>query len=93
MTGPAQVALTGSYAGRQLAVLRSTYPGWEIQRVIITANEAEFTAKLRRPITAAMAAAGVEAQITEPDAASLASALSQQAALIHNCRAFYTRPD
>ncbi|WP_344575689.1 hypothetical protein [Nonomuraea roseoviolacea] len=55
--------------------------------------EAEFTAKLRRPITSAMAAAGVGAEVTEPDAPSLASALSQQAALIHNCRAYYTRPD
>lgn len=73
---------------RQLSVLRSTYPGWEIQHMLgATSGTGTWTAELRRPRTPAMAAAGVEMDISRPDAASLASALARQAELIHTARA------
>ncbi|MFG3439516.1 hypothetical protein ACGF0J_19930 [Nonomuraea sp. NPDC047897] len=72
---------------RQLAILRTTYPGWEIQRVYLGPGEVTWTATLRRDTTASMRAAGVAPHIERTDAPSLASVLALQAALIHNHRA------
>ena len=72
---------------RQLAVLRSTYPGWEIQRIIGEPEGDTWTAELRRELTCQMRVAGVKEHISAPDAMSLAATLSQQVALIHHHRA------
>ncbi|MEW9546898.1 hypothetical protein [Nonomuraea sp. NPDC050783] len=72
------------HAGRQLAVLRTTYPGWEIDH--LADRPAPWTAVLRRPVTAGLLAAGVRRRLDGPDAVTLASALAHQASLLHNQR-------
>ncbi|MEU8251962.1 hypothetical protein [Nonomuraea sp. NPDC048916] len=67
-------------------MLRTTYPGWEIHRVVHAAGE-RWTATIRRPLTAEMVAAGVVRDVSQPDASSLASTLAHQAFLVHNARA------
>jgi hypothetical protein len=79
-------------AVRQLVVLRSTYPGWEIQHVIGGPEIDRWTAVLRREMTGRMLAAGVRERVEAPDATALASALSHQVTLLHNARA-HTWPD
>jgi len=71
---------------RQLAALRSTYPGWEIQRIIGGPEVEKWTAKLRDGLAERAGAARVKKRVEAPDAVSLASALSHQATLLHNAR-------
>ncbi|MGW0801961.1 hypothetical protein [Nonomuraea sp. NPDC002799] len=78
---PAEVDLL--LIARQLDVLRSTYPAWEIQVRVDGPCVARWTAELRRPVTALMSAAGVRERVCSPDAITLASALAHQASLIH----------
>ncbi|SEG99539.1 hypothetical protein SAMN05444920_113135 [Nonomuraea solani] len=73
--------------GRQLEVLRSTYPAWKICFRHDEPGTARWTAVLRRPITAQMTAAGLRQRIDGPDAITLAGALAHQAALLHTRRA------
>lgn len=73
-------------AGRQLEVLRTTYPAWEIQVRTDEPGATRWTAVLRRPITAQMAAAGLRRRICGPDAITLAGALAHQVSLLHNRR-------
>ncbi|TMR98047.1 hypothetical protein [Nonomuraea basaltis] len=72
--------------GRQLDVLRTTYPAWEIHYLVDAPDAARWTAELRRPITVRMSAAGIRQRIGSPDAVTLASTLAHQASLIHNER-------
>ncbi|MFG1707235.1 hypothetical protein ACFLIM_28965 [Nonomuraea sp. M3C6] len=71
---------------RQLDVLRTTYPAWEIHFLTDGPSVGRWTAELRRPLTPQMVAAGVRQRIASPDAVTLASALAHQASLIHNRR-------
>ncbi|MEV4168503.1 hypothetical protein [Nonomuraea sp. NPDC049709] len=73
-------------ARRQLEVLRSTYPAWEIHFRIDAAGAPRWTAELRRPVTAQLTANGVRERIGGPDAITLASALAHQSSLLHNGR-------
>ncbi|MFG3437879.1 hypothetical protein ACGF0J_11630 [Nonomuraea sp. NPDC047897] len=74
-------------AVQQLAVLRTTYPGWEIHRILDSPERATWTATLRREVTPIMRSDGVEQHVERPDVPSLASALAHQVALLHNHRA------
>ncbi|MEV0379831.1 hypothetical protein [Nonomuraea sp. NPDC050643] len=72
-------------AHRRLSTLRRTYPGWNIVRGTDEHGHECWGARLRRPITAPMRAAGVVEVIRRPDAFSLGSALACQAKLVHAC--------
>jgi hypothetical protein len=76
----------GLLVGRQLDVLRSTYPAWEIHHRLDGPSTARWTAELRRPITAQLAAAGVRERVGAPDAVTLASTLAHQSSLLHTWR-------
>ncbi|MCF6471690.1 hypothetical protein FAF44_25315 [Nonomuraea sp. MG754425] len=77
----------GPLLGRQLDVLRTTYPAWEIDFRADAPATTRWTAVLRRPVTARLSAGGVRARIGCQDAFTLASALSHQCCLLHNGRA------
>lgn len=77
-------------AARQLAVLRTTYPGWDIHHVIGEPEASRWTAALRRKVTGRMKAAGIEERIEAPAAEALAARLSHQAALMHGRRNVWT---
>ncbi|MFC4115649.1 hypothetical protein [Nonomuraea zeae] len=81
-----QADTDGLLAGRQLDALRTTYPAWEIQHLAEGPGPARWTARLRRPVTAQLLAAGVRERVGGPDAITLASALAHQSALLHNRR-------
>ncbi|MGW0806807.1 hypothetical protein [Nonomuraea sp. NPDC002799] len=71
---------------RQLDVLRSTYPGWEITYRRDAAGGEWWDAELRRVITERMLNIGVVKTVHHRDAIALAATLSCQAALVHACR-------
>ncbi|MEO3873568.1 hypothetical protein ABGB18_32560 [Nonomuraea sp. B12E4] len=73
----------GQFMARQLDVLRTTYPGWEIHLGADGPGAARWTAELRRPVTAQMLAAGMRERLVSHDAVTLASALAHQACLLH----------
>ncbi|SDH85352.1 hypothetical protein [Nonomuraea jiangxiensis] len=73
----------GRFVGRQLDVLRTTYPAWEIRLGVDGLGAARWTAELRRPVTAQLLAAGVRERVAGPDAVTLASALAHQMYLLH----------
>lgn len=81
----AQAALLQDVAGRQLSVLRNTYPAWDIDREPDASGRTRWTARLPG-YTPAMARAGVQATVREDDAIALAAALASQAGLLHNAR-------
>lgn len=72
---------------RQLDVLRTTYPGWEIWYGYDSAGRLWWVADLRRPLTAAMQAAGVLARVQCRDPIELASALAWQVSYVHRSQA------
>lgn len=74
-------------AVHQLAVLRSTYPGWKIQHITGGSESDTWTARLRRERTQRMRNAGVKEHLEAPDAVSLGAMLSQQVALVHDTKA------
>jgi hypothetical protein len=74
------------WAGRQLSTLRTTFPAWDIERERDPAGRMWWTARLRRPLTADMAVAGVLRTVQRPDAIALAGALAWQTALLHHAR-------
>ncbi|WP_431931688.1 hypothetical protein [Nonomuraea jabiensis] len=81
-------ALVLDLRGRQLSVLRNTYPGWDIDYESDGSGRMWWTAELRRMPTLDMATAGVMRNIRQHDAIALASTLAWQSALLHT-----TRPD
>ncbi len=80
----AQAAALQDWAGRQISVLRNTYPAWDIDREQDASGQVWWKAELRQPLTATMAAAGVLRSIRQPDAIALAATLAWQAALLHH---------
>ncbi|MFG1958840.1 hypothetical protein [Nonomuraea sp. NPDC049028] len=83
----AQAALLQDLRGRQLLVLRSTYPGWDIDFERDSTGQLWWTAELYKAVTLEMVAAGVVQCVRQPDAIALAATLAWQSALVHNCRA------
>ncbi|MEV1241620.1 hypothetical protein ACIBO2_15140 [Nonomuraea sp. NPDC050022] len=83
----AQAAVLLDLRGRQLSVLCSTYPGWEIDFGRSVSGQMWWTAELRKAVTVEMVAAGVVQCVRQPDAIALAATLAWQSALVHNCRA------
>jgi hypothetical protein len=83
----AQAALLLDLRGRQLSVLRNTYPGWDIDFERSVSGQVWWTAELRKAFTVEMVAAGVVQCIRQPDAIALAATLAWQSALVHNSRA------
>jgi hypothetical protein len=81
----AHAALLQDVAGRQLSVLRSTYPAWHIGRERDASGRVWWTAWLPG-YTPAMAAAGVMACVRERDAIALAAVLASQSALLAAAR-------
>lgn len=73
-------------AARQLAVLSSTYPGWEISYDTDSSGRQCWTAELVGEITDRMRAAGVVKHLRREGCPELASALGRQAVLIHTNR-------
>ncbi|MGI5288359.1 hypothetical protein ACQEVF_34165 [Nonomuraea polychroma] len=69
---------------RQLDVLRADFPAWEIYRCRVrNTGRAMLMARLRRPLTDEMRAAGATQFLYGTDAGELASAMSRQAGPIH----------
>ncbi|MEV4553914.1 hypothetical protein [Nonomuraea wenchangensis] len=87
----AQTELLRDWADRQLAMLRHTYPAWEIEREQDELGQVWWTARLVPVFTAASAKAGVRPVVQEPDAIALAGTLAWQTALLRNARS-RTRP-
>ncbi|MCK2221384.1 hypothetical protein MF672_047415 [Actinomadura sp. ATCC 31491] len=85
MSGPSTDA-DAQLPWRQLAVLRSTYPAWEIDYLADPPVPDPWTATLRRPVAERSSARGVRRRLDAPDAVTLASALAHQATLLHNQR-------
>ncbi|WP_433511732.1 hypothetical protein ACQP2T_49410 [Nonomuraea sp. CA-143628] len=83
----AQAAVLQDLRGRQLSVLRHTYPGWDIGFERDPTGRMWWTAELRQAITLDMVTAGVAQCLRQPDAIALAATLAWQSALVHNCRA------
>jgi len=71
--------------GRQLSVLRNTYPGWDIDFERDSTGRVWWTAELCEAVTLEMVVAGVVQCVRQPDA--LAATLAWQAALVRNSRA------
>ncbi|PZG03075.1 hypothetical protein, partial [Nonomuraea aridisoli] len=82
MTGPrlGPAAENLGLVTRQLHALRTTYPAWEIH---YSPDPGHWTAVLRRPLTAQLAAGGVRKRLAAPDAITLASALAHHTTLLH----------
>ncbi|MGP3921437.1 hypothetical protein [Nonomuraea sp. 10N515B] len=80
----AQAALLQDVAGRQLSVLRNTYPVWDIERERDSSGNVWWTARLLPDLTPAMVAAGVLQIVRRVDAIALASTLAWQSALLHH---------
>ncbi|MEV4352958.1 hypothetical protein [Nonomuraea sp. NPDC049625] len=79
-------ALVLDLRGRQLSVLRNTYPGWDIDYESDGSGRMWWTAELRRMPTLDMATAGVMRSVRQEDAIALASTLAWQSALLHTTR-------
>ena len=79
-------ALILDLRGRQLSVLRSTYPGWDIDYESDGSGRMWWTAELRRMPTLEMATAGVMRSVRQEDAIALVSTLAWQSALLHTTR-------
>jgi hypothetical protein len=77
-------ALLVDVRGRQLSVLRNTYPGWDIEYESDAFGHVWWTAQLRRTLTLEMATAGVMRTVHREDVITLASTLAWQSALLHN---------
>ncbi|WP_327589056.1 hypothetical protein OHA25_20105 [Nonomuraea sp. NBC_00507] len=80
----AQAALLQDVAGRQLLVLRNTYPAWDIDCERDATGNVSWTARLHPDLTPAMVAAGVLQTVRRLDAIALASTLAWQSALLHH---------
>lgn len=72
--------------GRQISVLRTTYPAWNISYEHDASGYLWWTAELLRPLTAELVAAGVMSPVRREDAIALASTLAWQSALLHSVR-------
>jgi hypothetical protein len=85
MTGPRPRSCAEDLGllNRQLHALRTTYPAWEIH---FSPDPGHWTAVLRRPLTAQLAAGGVRKRLAGPDAITLASALAHHTTLLHTRR-------
>ncbi|MEU7740247.1 hypothetical protein [Nonomuraea sp. NPDC049158] len=57
----------------QLSVLRSTYPGWDIDFERDSSGQLWWTAELRKAVTLEMVATGVVQCVRQPDAIALAA--------------------
>ncbi|MFI7618696.1 hypothetical protein ACIBP6_46475 [Nonomuraea terrae] len=68
---------------RQLHVLRTTYPAWDVRFRPDVPAGGRWTAVLGRPLTAQLAAGGVRKRLAAPDAITLASALAHHTTLLH----------
>ena len=82
----AQAALLRDLRARQLAVLCTTYPAWDVDCERDPSGHLWWTAELRRPITLELVTAGVMRTVQREDAIALASALAWQSALVHSVR-------
>ncbi|SDL72556.1 hypothetical protein SAMN05421874_1284 [Nonomuraea maritima] len=85
----AQAALVQDLRGRQLSVLRNTYPGWDIDAPNDSSGAQSWTARLRIPLTFELMTAGAQQSVAQVDAIALASALAWQTALINNGRLYH----
>jgi hypothetical protein len=84
----ASAAVKLDLRGRQLSVLRNTYPGWDIEYEPDAAGRMWWKARLRPSYTLEMATAGVLQFVERPDAIALASTLAWQTALVHSIGPF-----
>ncbi|MEU7838173.1 MULTISPECIES: hypothetical protein [unclassified Nonomuraea] len=89
----ADAALLLDLRGRQLSVLRNTYPGWDIDYESDASGRMWWTAELRRTLTLEMATEGVMRIVRQEDAIALASTLAWQSALLHNTRSGISPPN
>lgn len=80
----ALAALTQDLRDRQLAVLRGTYPAWDIALDRDFRERLRWTAVPRRPLTVEFVAEGVMRIVHCEDAIALATALAWQSTLISN---------
>ncbi|MFI7452397.1 hypothetical protein ACIBQX_33225 [Nonomuraea sp. NPDC049714] len=80
----ALAALIQDLRDRQLAVLRGTYPAWDIALERDSTERLWWTAVSRRPLTVELMAEGVMRIVRCEDAIALATALAWQSALINN---------
>lgn len=87
-----EAALILDLRGRQLSVLRNTYPGWDIRYESNASGQMWWTAELRRTLTLEMATAGIMRTVRQENAIALASTLAWQSALLHNTRSSMRPP-
>ncbi|MEU4228652.1 hypothetical protein AB0F17_30535 [Nonomuraea sp. NPDC026600] len=88
----AEAALVLDLRGRQLSVLRNTYPGWDIHYESNASGQMWWTAELRRTLTLEMATAGIMRTVRQENAIALASTLAWQSALLHSTRPPHAPP-
>lgn len=81
-----EAALQQDVRGRQLSVLRNTYPAWDIDIEPDAFGQPRWVARLRRRVSVQMTVAGVVQGFWREDAIALASTLAWQAALLHSVR-------
>lgn len=82
----AQAALLMDVKGRQLSVLRNTYPRWDIAIERDQSGQLVWIANLHGKVTLEMATAGVYPIIRQDDAISMAAFLAWQSAILHPFR-------
>lgn len=70
---------------RQLYVLRTTYPAWEIDTEVDLQGAVWWRATLLRPVTPEMAQRGVQEFIRGSDGVELGVELSRQTTLLPAC--------
>ncbi|MFG1709258.1 hypothetical protein ACFLIM_39310 [Nonomuraea sp. M3C6] len=73
----------GTVTDDELDQLRTTYPGWDIDRERDFMGGEWGAAELRQPLTQELVDAGVVKRIRRSDAVELSSTLAWQSALVH----------
>lgn len=89
----ALAALIQDLRDQQLAVLRGTYPAWDIALERDSVERLWWIAVPRRPLTVELVAEGVAPIVRGEDAIALATALAWQATLINNVENRAGSPD
>lgn len=78
--------ISADLAKRQLEVLSTDYPGWDITCSAGPSGDKRWTATLIQELTPLLANAGVVEVVNRDSAMSLGSALTHQARLLHSVR-------